>query len=276
MIRFAGAAEQLSALAACERRVHSQNGEDGVVAELVRRLAPRSFAVEIGTGDGNECNTRRLRERGWDVVMLDVDPHGSPEVTRALVTAENVNALLAAHRVPYDLGLLGVDVDGNDLWLLLALDRSYRPAIIVIEYNATLGPADALAVPYRPDGVWDGTNHFGASLRALAVVARARGYALVYCESAGVNAFFVRRDLLDAGGLVEVGVTDAYRPPRYGVPDAVGAYGGHRFARRRLCRIESEAEACRRFAAARPTFPFGWWRRFRLELADRSAARRPG
>jgi hypothetical protein len=208
--------------------------------------------------------------------MLDVDPHGSPGVERALVTAENLNELLATHRVPHDLGVLGVDVDGNDLWLLLAVDQAYRPAIIVIEYNATLGPADALAVPYRPDRVWDGTNHFGASLRALAIVARGRGYALVYCESSGVNAFFVRRDLLDAGGLVEVGATDAYRPPRYGAPDAVGAYAGHRFARRRLWCIESEADACRHLAAAQPTFPLGWWRRFRLALSDRSAARRPG
>jgi hypothetical protein len=270
IVTFPAAAQQLSALASCERRLSSQNGEDGVIAEMVRRLAPRPFAVEIGVGDGTECNTRRLRESGWDVIMIDADPRGADGIAQAFVTAENVNDLLAARQVPDDLGLLSVDVDGNDLWLLLALDARYRPAIIVTEYNATLGPSNSLSVPYRPRRVWDGTNHFGASLGAFAIVARGKGYSLVYCESVGVNAFFVRSDLLASGGLVEVGVTEAYRPPRYGGMDDVGRYLGHRSSGQRMWRIDSHADALRRYRASRCAPPLGWWRRLRHELEDRS------
>ncbi len=247
---FADAPTQLAALAACEGRVRSQSGENGVIAELVRRIRPRRFAVEICAGGGTGCSPQ-LRDWGWEGVMFDARPGAGGGVVAALVTAENVNALFADHGVPHDLGLLSIDVDGNDLWLLLALDPAYQPALVVIAYNATLGPADGIAVPYRPRRTWDGSNHFGASLRALAIVARARGYALVYCEAAGVNAFFVRRDLLERSGLVAVDVADAYRPPRYGPADEVGAHAGHRFARRRLWRIESEAEARRHLARPR-------------------------
>jgi hypothetical protein len=262
-VTFPDASEQLSALASCERRVFSQNGEDGIIAELSRRLAPRSFAVEIGAGDGSECNTRHLRESGWDVTMIDADPRGADGIARAFVTAENVNDLLAAHEVPNDLGLLSVDVDGNDLWIFLALHERYRPAIVVTEYNATLGPSNSLSVPYRPRRIWDGTNHFGASLLAFAIVARGKGYSLVYCESVGVNAFFVRSELLASGGLLEVGVTEAYRPPRYGPMDHVGSYRGHRPSDRRMWRIDSHADALQRYEASRRASPLDWWRRHR-------------
>jgi hypothetical protein len=188
--------------------------------------------------------------------------------SRRVVTTENVNALLAAQSVPVDLGLLGIDIDGNDLWILLALDDRYRRAILVTEYNATLGPAISRSVPYRPRRIWDGSNHFGASLNAVALVARGRGYSLVHCESMGINAFFVRTDLLDAAGLVEVGVTDAYRPPRYGGTDQVGGCRGHRLSGRRMWRIDSHAHARRRYEASRSLAPWSWWLRFRDRLED--------
>jgi hypothetical protein len=104
-------------------------------------------------------------------------------------------------------------------------------------------------------------------------VARDKGYSLVYCESVGVNAFFVRSDLLASGGLVEVGVTEAYRPPRCGGMDDVGRYLGHRSSGQRMWRIDSHADALRRYQASRCASPLGWWRRLRHELEDRSIER---
>src|SRR5262249_12999013 len=69
-----------------------------------------------------------------------------------------------------------------------------RPRVVVIEYNARLDHARPLVIPYDPDWVWDGTDWFGASLAALELVGRDRGYGLVHTELAGANAFFVRDD----------------------------------------------------------------------------------
>ena len=72
----------------------------------------------------------------------------------------------------------------------------YRPAIVVIEYNAGLDREASLAEPLGVDPLY--TSAFGASLGALDTVARDKGYRRVHTEMAGVNAFFVRDDLSDA------------------------------------------------------------------------------
>ena len=47
-----------------ERSVHSQNGEDGIIESLFGWFGTRSkFYVEFGVEEGDQCNTRLLRER---------------------------------------------------------------------------------------------------------------------------------------------------------------------------------------------------------------------
>jgi len=105
------------------------------------------------------------------------------------VTAENINDLLQKYEVPVSFDLLSIDLDGNDYWVWRAVRR--RPRVVVIEYNAHIGPADSRVIAYDPAFRWAGTDYFGASLRALRDLGQQKGYALVYCESTGTNAFFV-------------------------------------------------------------------------------------
>lgn len=174
-----------------EARVYSQNGEDGVIAEIFRRIGIRDrIAVEIGVGDrALECNTRLLRQQGWETVQFDAaGPY--PRVWQEHVTAENINPILADCAIPDVFDLLSIDIDGNDLWVWRALTKS--PRVVVIEYNAGLGPDERLVIPYDPDFAWTGTSFYGASLQALVAVGAQKGYTLVHCESNGINAFFVR------------------------------------------------------------------------------------
>ncbi len=66
----------------------AQNGEDGVLLALLREAGGgaaagdggggrRGFFVEIGAGDGTECNGRILREAGWAGLTFDLasPPH---------------------------------------------------------------------------------------------------------------------------------------------------------------------------------------------------------
>lgn len=203
----------------------SQNGEDGIVAEIFRRIGAggQSF-VEFGVGDGRECNTRALALEGWSGVWLEADgeaadrarahaPVERVRVHQAFLTAENVGPVLESLHVSRNVDLMSIDVDGNDYHLWAALD-GYEPRAVVIEYNAAVEPGRSWVMPYDPAHRWDLTNRFGASLEALCALATARGYALVACESRGVNAFFVRA--CDAHRFARAGeVRFHYMSPKY-------------------------------------------------------------
>jgi len=197
-----------------ERRVHSQGGEDGVLEALFGLLGTTNrYYVEFGCGDGVQCNTAALRRRGWQGLLMDgVSAPGAADavIHAAWITAENIEALFDQHGVPDEPDLMSIDLDGNDYWVWRAIRR--RPRVIVAEYNANLAADRALTIPYDPQHRWAGTDFYGASLLALVQVGREKGYTLVYCTQAGVNAFFVRDDVL---GLPRVDPEALYRPPNY-------------------------------------------------------------
>ena len=198
-----------------ERRVMSQNGEDGVVAEVLRRVgAPTRWFVEFGVGAGHEGVCLALADLlGWCGLFLEADQLLFDELSRkyggesrvvtmrAMVNAANVESLFAKAGVPAEPDVLSIDVDGNDWWIWRAI-VTYRPRLLVIEYNGNLDPTSQLVKPYDPDGHWDETCWFGASLGAYERLAGAKGYTLVHTDLRGVNAFFLRDDLLPAFGPV--------------------------------------------------------------------------
>jgi hypothetical protein len=133
---------------------------------------------------------------------------------QAALTAENAGRILAEQGVEREFDLLSIDIDSNDYWIWKALS-GLAPRAVVIEYNASLGPDEVLIARYdrqfdsarlHPDG-W----YHGASLAALERLGRAKGYALVGCESAGFNAFFVRCELAE-GKLPALRPKEAWYP----------------------------------------------------------------
>jgi hypothetical protein len=226
-------------------KVWSQSDEDGILAEIFRRIGvvrpgqPGSF-VEFGVDDGRECNTLKLLVEGWRGLWMEADSakcdrirssfaaplaDGRLELLQTRVTAENIDGLIAGSRIAAagELDLLSIDIDGNDYHVLKAI-RGVRPRVLVIEYNAKFPPPMDLVQPYDPSHQWDGSDYFGASLQALANLAARGGYRLVGTNLAGVNAFFVRAEL--AGDrFADENVALLYNPPRYWL---VAAYpSGH-------------------------------------------------
>jgi len=214
-----------------ELKVFSQFGEDGILQYLLRHVAvPRRVFVEFGASDYAESNTRfLLMNDNWSGMVMDGSPENVAFIRSqsyywrhtlkaecAFIDRDNINGLIRAAGIEGDIGILSVDIDGNDYWVLEAID-CIRPAIMVCEYNSLFGAERQLSVPYDPRFSRAAAHYswlyFGASLPALAALAGRRGYALVGSNSAGNNAFFVRRDLL--GALPETSAAQAWVPAQF-------------------------------------------------------------
>lgn len=183
-----------------EKKIFSQNGEDGITQYLLSQIGIKNkYYVEFGVENGEECNTRHLRENlGFTGLLMDgLQENHSIGLYKEFVNAENINDLFLKYNVPHEFDVLSIDIDFNDLYVWKAIDNKYKPNIVIIEYNAEHKPPLSLVVKYDSNRFWDGTKYHGASLSALNHIALEKGYTLIYCNDNGVNAFFVRNDLLN-------------------------------------------------------------------------------
>ena len=199
-------------LRAFERRAYSEDGEDGILEEILRRVGRRTRQfVEFGVGSGRYCNCARLvLEEDWQGLFMEVEPASFDRLRRrylsypkvkcvqALVGSSNIEALLATHGVPEEFDVLSIDIDGNDYWVWAAI-RRWRPRIVVIEYNGGYPSGEKWVMPEDPNRQGDESPGLGASLASLEDLGGQKGYRLVATTSERVNAFFVRQDLATDG-----------------------------------------------------------------------------
>jgi hypothetical protein len=191
----------------------SQNGEDGIIAEIFQRIGTSSrWCCEFGAWDGlHFSNTRRLVDQGWSALLIELDPdryaelqsnnEGNARVVtmRRLVDTDSndLDSLLAEAGAP-ELDLLVIDIDGNDYGILAGLEA--RPRVICIEVNAGHSPREERPVPAEL-----AAGNIGQPLPVFVRLARERGYQLVAYSG---NAFFVRTDV--AEGLPSLTPATAY------------------------------------------------------------------
>jgi hypothetical protein len=207
--------EAVPSLDKVEFKVFSQWGEDGIIDWLIERadIPPHLHTfVEFGVESYQEANTRfLLQNRNWRGLVIDGSPAQIERLKRqtqlfwgydltaksAFITRENVNDLFAGAGFSGEIGLLSIDIDGNDYWVWEAI-TSIRPIICICEYNAVFGDIWPISIPYDPSFVRSRPEfrglYFGASIAALRMLAGRKGYRFVGTNSAGVNAFFVRED----------------------------------------------------------------------------------
>ena len=191
----------------------SQWGEDGILDWLITQLPilPKVF-VEFGVENYRESNTRFLAvNANWRGLIIDgslenIDDIKSQDIywrhdisaVHAFITSSNIEDLIMQNNIPENIGVLSIDIDGNDYWVWKAI-QCVRPCIVVCEYNAVLGDLHPITIPYRDDFYRTSAHHsnlyFGASIRALYELGLSKGYAFLGTNSNGANAFFIRNDL---------------------------------------------------------------------------------
>jgi len=214
-----------------EFKVFSQFGDDGIIQYLIHLLGPMEDTfIEFGVQDYSESNTRfLLLNDNWRGLVMDGDAasmkrvraqdyHWRHDLTAvcAFVDRDNVNDLFRLHGFAGPIGLLSVDIDGNDYWVWEAID-AVDPVVVVCEYNAVFGPSHAVTVPYDPEFQRTRAHvsnlFWGASLKALCLLAERKGMAFVGANGAGNNAYFVRKDRL--GPLRPLSCEDGFVDSRF-------------------------------------------------------------
>lgn len=203
----------VSNLAEVEFQVFSQWGDDGIIQYLINKIdVPHKTFIEFGVENYIESNTRFLIvNNNWTGYVID----GSPENIRfikndiiswacelyakaAFINSENINALLSEVNFHSEIGILSIDIDGNDYWVWEAINV-INPVIVITEYNSLFGHNTLWTIPYDPEFV-RGKPHtnlyYGASLGALSFLGNKKGYTLIGCNSKGNNAYFIRNDKL--------------------------------------------------------------------------------
>ena len=219
-----------------EKKIFSQNGEDGITMKLLELLYCNKddnniidkYYVEFGVESGKECNTKILREKyKWNGLQMDGNNEDNKiNLKKEFITKENIIELFKKYNVPHKINVLSVDIDFNDFYCLNEILKNYTCDIIICEYNSTHLPNEDKVVIYDKNGMWDKTNYFGASLLSLDKLGEKYNYSLIYCNNNGVNCFFLHNNIIKKNNLnfLNFGnINKIYRPPKYGS----GPNGGH-------------------------------------------------
>jgi len=202
----------LNDITKAEFKVFSQHGDDGIIQFLVDYLniTNKTF-VEFGVENYLESNTRYLLvENNWKGLIMDGSKKNIDFVkfeniywlhnltaVDTFVTKENINELLVQNGFKGEIGLLHIDIDGNDYWVWDAISV-VEPIMLILEYNSNFGADKTWTIPYQPDFVRTKAHYsniyYGASLAALVNLSVKKGYVFIGCNSAGNNAYFVKKE----------------------------------------------------------------------------------
>jgi len=210
-------------------KVYSQSDEDGILQEIFSRIGiKKKTFVELGIQNGKECNTTYLLVSGWSGLWIDKETKDL-EIQKIFKTyygkqikylnrnvdKENVNNLISSNFTEKEeIDLLSIDI-GLSTFHVLKEINIVNPRVVVTEYNSKFRASGEWVSEYNSKGQWDKSDYFGASLKSFELMMKNKNYLLVACNVTGVNAFFVRKDLINEKFIQNFSSEFNYEPPRY-------------------------------------------------------------
>ncbi len=209
-----------------EFKVFSQVGDDGIIQYLIKNvdISSQTF-IEFGVENYREANTRFLLiNDNWKGLIIDGSQKNIASVKNesiyykydltaisAFINRDNINKIISDSGWDGDLGILSIDIDGNDYWVWESINV-VNPAIVIVEYNSIFGYKHAITIPYQPDFMRKNAHYsclyYGASLKALCLLAEKKGYVFVGSNSYGNNAYFIKKDKV--GSIKPIDVETGY------------------------------------------------------------------
>ena len=155
--------EKIEDLKEIEFSVFSQFGEDGIICWLTNNIPDiKKTFIEIGTEDYWESNTRfLLKSQNWSGYLIEASKTNVAKIKKqrinwqhrlkiinAFIDKENINTILDENVTEKDVGILSIDIDGNDYWILKELNF-VNPTIIICEFNTIFGDQQQISIPYE-------------------------------------------------------------------------------------------------------------------------------
>lgn len=207
----------------------SHANEQRILARYIEQLLPETWpktVVDIGAGNGVRwSNSYALLLAGWKALGIEADPQKygllskvyskfpGARASNSLADPDNVGSLLRDFNIEENFGVLCLDIDGNDYWVLDAILSSFRPGLVVTEINENIPPPLRFIVKFDPD--FQLRYHFyGYSIAALEDLCEKHDYGILELEYN--NAFLAPREL---GGAQFRDAESAYRKGYLDRPD---------------------------------------------------------
>lgn len=219
--------KELSSLKDVEFKIFSQFGDDGIIQWLINNIEiDNEFFVEFGVENYKEANTKFLMfNNNWSGFVMDGSNNNINNLKKqdyfwkynliakdVFITKDNINNLLLEQNINPNIGLLHIDLDGNDYYIFDEIN-CLNPNILILEYNSLFGIDREISVPYREDFNRTKAHYsnlfFGASLKSLHSLAYKKGFIFIGCNQAGNNAYFIRKDKINSK-IKEVSLEDGY------------------------------------------------------------------
>ena len=188
--------------------IYSQNGEDGIIEEIIKRLNitnKNNWCVEFGAWDGKYLsNTYNLVKNGWNAIYIEGDKNKFQDLLQTKKENNNIIAInkyvsknknsascldniLKNTKIPSKFEILSIDIDSYDLEVWESI-ISYKPKIVIIEINSEYLPG---IIKWHSD---KNENVNGNSFSATLEVGKGKGYKLIFHSG---NMIFVEEELVD-------------------------------------------------------------------------------
>ncbi len=194
-------------------------------------MEPKIF-IDIGSSNGINSNCANLAlNMGWHGLFIDGNKEGiaegrkfyenhpdttlfPPVFVEAFITRENINKLILDAGFTGSVGIMSIDIDGNDYWVWEAVNVA-DPAVVIIETHIEFGMRD-IVVPYDAKYFYPGKHpdYHGASHVAMVKMGNRKGYRLVGSNRYGFNLIFVKKGLHE-DRVPEVSLESVLQHPRY-------------------------------------------------------------
>jgi hypothetical protein len=185
----------------------SSLNEEKIIGNLIRNIdIKHKFFVDIGADNGvSWSNTCLLAINGWSGLSVEYNSESFAELaeeyksfpsvnlSRCMVTPENVVSLLSANEVPQELGVLSLDIDSYDYYVLEKILTCYRPSIICVEINERIPPPIKFTLKWEPNIVLPQDYCYGQSISQLYELCKKYDYGIVDLEFN--NAFLVTQEI---------------------------------------------------------------------------------
>ena len=186
----------------------SHANEQNILAKYIEQLLPPDWprtVVDIGAGNGVRwSNSYALLLDGWKALGIEADPQKyallakvyskfpNARASNSLADPANIGSLLRDFEIEQNFGVLCLDIDGNDYWVLDAILGNFRPGLVVTEINENIPPPLRFVVKFDPD--FQLRYHFyGYSIAALEDLCAQHNYGILELEYN--NAFLAPREL---------------------------------------------------------------------------------